>query len=642
MQRAQVKTAMRMSQHLNKQIQIFMTEERKESSIGNRRRKSTAYSNFSQLQQLFKKTNIKPVYFVIPALFGLGAALFEGISIAALMPLVKGIVGMNFSFVGDIPVFKYVIETFPQIFDGNSPIFVMLLIVVFAAALLKNVSQYISSVESAYLVRKFSSGLRKLVFDRYLVFGKMFFDRTSHGYLQSVLLGSTGSIGACMAALNEVFQSFFILIIYVCIMFFISWKLTVFSILFIPLIFFFWGWLIKKIKKTSKRLIDLHNYFNRDIFNTLSCMSVVKLYTSEDKEKIAFNKTSDRMQELELSMDKKQFFIGPAQDIAMLIIVLLLISVASWMVIKEKNGNVANFLIYFYLIKRCTSILGQFNHLRAMIATITGPLMNMRDILDDNGKFFIHEGKRNFTGIEKNIELKNLTFSYREGVDVLKDASFIIERNKVTALVGPSGSGKTTIINLIMRFYDLTPGPIRIDGIPINDFHLKSLRKHMALVSQDTLLFNDTLRNNIAYGLNRTVTDEELLEVIKKARLYDFLVKLPNKLDTYIGDRGVLLSGGEKQRVSIARALLKGADILILDEATSSLDTRTEQMIQEAIDEAVKDKTVIVIAHRLSTIRNSDKIVVIENGQVLEEGALNYLLSKKGKFYEYWETQKFY
>jgi len=198
------------------------------------------------------------------------------------------------------------------------------------------------------------------------------------------------------------------------------------------------------------------------------------------------------------------------------------------------------------------------------------------------------------------------------------------------------------LINLILCFYECPPSSIFVDDCDIKEFTAKSLRKHTALVSQETLLFNDSLRANIVYGLHRDVSEEEFIEISKKARLYDFIMSLPDKLDTLIGDRGVMLSGGEKQRVSIARALLKKAEILILDEATSSLDTHTERLIQEAIDEAVKGRTTIVIAHRLSTIRNADKIIVIGNGRVAEEGSLNELLAKKGKFYEYWEEQKFF
>ncbi len=199
-------------------------------------------------------------------------------------------------------------------------------------------------------------------------------------------------------------------------------------------------------------------------------------------------------------------------------------------------------------------------------------------------------------------------------------------------IVGPTGSGKTTLINLILRFYDSPPASIMIDGVDIREFSFKTLRNHMALVSQDTLLFNDTLKNNIIYGLDREVTEKELIDTLQKARLQEFILSLPKGLDTSIGDKGIRLSGGERQRLSIARALLKNADILILDEASSSLDTKTEIFIQQAIEELMRGRTVICIAHRLSTIKGMDKIIVIEGGMLKEEGSLLELLEKKGKF----------
>ena len=209
------------------------------------------------------------------------------------------------------------------------------------------------------------------------------------------------------------------------------------------------------------------------------------------------------------------------------------------------------------------------------------------------------------------------------------------------AIVGPTGSGKTTLISLLLRFYDCPSSSILVDGVDIKEFNIKSLRNHIAFVNQDVMLFNDTLRNNIIYGFREEISDDVLLEVIRKARLDDLLNKLPDGLDTLIGDKGVKLSGGEKQRVAIARVLIRKSEILILDEATSSLDSKTEAFVHEAIDEAVKGKTSIVIAHRLSTIKNADKIVVLEDGKIVEHGSLNALLKKKARFYSYWAAQKF-
>ena len=225
---------------------------------------------------------------------------------------------------------------------------------------------------------------------------------------------------------------------------------------------------------------------------------------------------------------------------------------------------------------------------------------------------------------------------------ILNDINFSIEKGKVTAIVGETGAGKSTIVNLLLRFYDCPPNTIFIDGTDVRRFTVRSLRDHMALVTQEGYLFNDTLKNNILYGLKQDVSNKKLLKAIDKARLSDFVNNLPKGLDTVIGDRGVRLSGGEKQRLAIARAMLKSAEIIILDEATNALDAQTEKLIQGAIYEAIAGKTAIVIAHRFSTIRNADKIVVMENKKIIEEGTVSKLLEEKGKFYQYWQAQRFF
>jgi len=277
---------------------------------------------------------------------------------------------------------------------------------------------------------------------------------------------------------------------------------------------------------------------------------------------------------------------------------------------------------------------------RAHLAIESGRILAVNDILENTDKYFVTDGTKEFKLFERKIEFRKLNFSYGGGRNILKNIDTTIEKGKMTAVVGPTGSGKTTLINLVLRFYDCPSGTIFVDGEDIRNFTIKSLMSHIAVVSQDALLFNDTFRSNISYGFDGC-SDAMLFDVLKKARLYDLVKSLPRGLDTYIGDKGVRLSGGEKQRIAIARALFKRCEILIFDEASSSLDTKTERLIQEAIDEAVKDKTAIVIAHRLSTIKNADKIIIMNDGVVVEEGTLRDLLQKKGKFFEYWQDQKF-
>jgi ABC-type multidrug transport system fused ATPase/permease subunit len=298
-------------------------------------------------------------------------------------------------------------------------------------------------------------------------------------------------------------------------------------------------------------------------------------------------------------------------------------------------------MVYFYIVMNASSKFGTLSGFRGTLAAATGPLSEVRRIFTEEGKFFVRGGSKHFTGIGSEIACKDLSFSYDDDRTVLSHISFILPKGAMTAIVGPTGAGKSTLINLFMRYYDCPPQSIFVDGTDIREFTLESYLEHVALVSQETLLLHDSLRNNILYGIRREVGDAELNSVLKQARLTDFIGKLSQGVDTLIGDRGVRLSGGEKQRVSIARALLKGADILILDEATSSLDSETEKLIQEAIDEAVQGRTSIVIAHRLSTIRNADKIVVVQDGTIAEEGDLETLLQNKGAFSRLWEQQKF-
>lgn len=600
-------------------------------------------SDLLLLKGVLIRVGLKPASFALPVGLALAVAVFEGLSVWLLVSFAKGVVGMDFGFVKDLGVISGLLAALPPRFAAsNSVLFMALVSLVFLTFLMKNAAQYGASVGVARLVRKAGNNMRKLLLGRYMAFGKLFFDRASAGHLHSVLMNFTDKVASKLVDLQQFFTCAFMLLAYLGMMCYISWKLTAFVLVFFPVMNYFQISLIQRIRETSASQVSAQAEMSQKLFNILSGILLVKAYGTEAKELAAFSDTSDRIEEHEYSIDKKTFSIVPIQEVIVLALLLSLISAMALIISKDGAARLPAFLIYFYVIRRAAASFGILSQLKATLASISGPLTEVLDMLDDRDKHYVPAGTRTFPGLKSRIEFVDLDYSYVDGTRVLKGVTFAIEKGKITAIVGPSGTGKTTIINLLARFYECPPGAILVDGQDIAGLTVESLRANMALVGQDSVLLNDTLKANIAYGLNGGLTARELDEAVGKARLADFVSKLPAGLETGIGDRGVQLSGGEKQRVSIARAMLKRAEIMILDEATSSLDSGTEKLIQEAIDDMIAGKTAIVIAHRLSTIKRADKIVVLEDGRVVEEGTLTELLTKKGRFHRYWEDQKFY
>ena len=600
------------------------------------------YLRFIHLRDFSHLMGLKFRFFLIPASLSFATAFFDSFSVILLIPLLKGVIERNFAFVRETPVLKNIVSLFPQLVtDNNTSIFIFLIVLIFVVTAMRHILNYLAIISLAYQTNRFSNGLRKQLFSRYIKFGKLFFDRTNYGYVSNVLMRYGQVVSSQILSCQTAFIAILTLIVYLAWMFILSWKLTIIVIFIFPVLHYGLKNIIRKIKEISESSAVYVDKLAKKAFNVFSSMAMVKIYSNEEKEKKEFASLSDRVAGLAFRSVKAAKLIEPIQQLFVLLIMLFLIAIVAFIFVKQKTGEMSAFLVYFYILKRNIGFIGALNSLRASLAEVQGPIRRILEVLNDEDKCFVVGGKKELKGLKREIRINQLNFSYTKEVPVLENVSFSIPKSKMTAIVGPTGSGKTTIVSLILRFYDCPPSSIFIDGEDIRNFNIKFLMRHIALVSQETFLFNDTLKANIAYGLE-DISQEKLTEVTRKAQLYDLVMKLPKGFDTLIGDRGIQLSGGEKQRTSIARALLKEAEILILDEATSSLDTHTEQLIQKAIEEAVKGKTSIVIAQRLSTIKNADKIVVIENGKFIEEGSLNELLEKKGKFYHYWEEQKFY
>lgn len=304
------------------------------------------------------------------------------------------------------------------------------------------------------------------------------------------------------------------------------------------------------------------------------------------------------------------------------------------------NGalQVASLLTFFFVLFRLVPFIQDINGTRSFLSTLQGSADNVKKLLLTDHKSYFKNGKLQFRGLQRSVDLVSVDFGYDTDNLVLHNVTLTIEKGKTTALVGGSGAGKTTLADLIPRFYDVTEGNIYIDEIDVSKFEINSLRRKIAVVSQDTFIFNTSVWNNIAYGIPET-SDAEVHEAARLANALEFILEMPEGFDTQLGDRGVRLSGGQRQRIAIARALLRNPEILILDEATSALDSVTERLIQESLEKISVGRTVIAIAHRLSTIIKADKVVVLEQGRIVEQGKYQELLQQRGKFWEYHQMQ---
>lgn len=594
------------------------------------------------LRDCLRSAGLNPSSFAAPVALALGVGLFEAAGVWLLIPLTQGLMTADYGFLRDLPAVRRLTPFLPSLETASGgTLFAGLVLTVFAVFVAKNVMQYGSAATVALIVRRFANNTRKLLFARCLRFGKLFFDGTNSGYLQGVLINHTDKLATRLGDLQQFFTHLFTSAAYLAVMLNISAKLTLMVLVLFPVMHYSFEWLMQQLRLASQSFAGSQGDLSRKIANVLTCRPLVKANAMEARELAAMGEISDRVEKFEFSIDRRVLLILPIQEIIVMALILFLISSMALIVKAQGPVRIPSFLIFFYVLRRAAVSFGQMTSMKASLATVKGPLAEIQSLMDDAGKHVVAEGTKSFPGLASEIRCVDLRFSYSDRKPALCGVSMTVRKGETTAIVGPSGAGKTTIISLLSRFYDCPPGSILVDGEDIRGFSLRSLAPHFALVGQDTLLFDDTLRNNMAYGLEGPVSDERLLEVARRARIAELVSRLPKGFETPVGERGVQLSGGEKQRVSIARAMLKDAEILILDEATSSLDSTTEKLIQEAIDEMLKGRTAIIIAHRLSTIKKADKIVVLEGGAVAEEGSLAELLERQGLFHRLWQAQNF-
>lgn len=439
--------------------------------------------------------------------------------------------------------------------------------------------------------------------------------------------------------LQVAFRDPFLIIGYLTLMIGISWQLSLFAVIFLPIVGIVIGSIVKRLRHPAKRGQERMGDMVSVLDETLSGMKIVKGYNATTFIGNKFKKINADLSRILISMARRQQLASPMSEFLGITAVAVILVFGGTLVdggMVTGAGFIAFIAAFSQITRPLRSFIDQFANINQGVAagerifTIIDAMSSIEDKPD----------AKDFEGLKESIELRNVHFSYDGEREVINNVNIKIRKGETIALVGASGGGKSTLSELVPRFYDVTAGEVLFDGIPVSDYKQESLRSKMSIVSQETVLFNDSIEGNILMG-RPTATHEEVVEASKVANAHGFIMESPEGYDTNIGDRGTKLSGGQRQRLSIARAVLKNPEILILDEATSALDTESEKLVQEALTKLLEGRTSIVIAHRLSTIYNADRIYVIDQGRVAEEGTHQELLDKGGIYAHLIEMQSF-
>ncbi len=504
----------------------------------------------------------------------------------------------------------------------------------FAVFLLQAIASFLRMYFFTYATEGFLASLRSEAFGHIISLPMKFFNEKRVGELSSRIQADISLLQETfMTTIAEFFRGILTIVVGIILVSVYSFELTILILCTIPpivIIAVVFGKFIKKLSKQTQEKIAESNVVLEESFQGIIN---VKSFTNEKFEKSRYNKSVGEAKKLAIKNGIwRGAFIG-----LMILMGSSAIALFIWRAVLLKDageleiGELTSFVLYSIMVGASFAGIPQTF---AGIQKAIGSTENLFNIIDEKEEF-LNELKSETKAVQGKVEFKNVSFSYpsRKEIAVLNNISFEVEAGKKMALVGPSGSGKTTIANLLMRFYPISDGEILIDSENINKFDLTYIREQIGIVPQDVFLFGGTIKENIAYG-NTAASEEEIIEAAKKAFAWEFIERLPEKLETLVGERGIQLSGGQRQRIAIARAILKNPAILILDEATSSLDSESEKLVQQALDIVMEDRTSIIIAHRLSTIRKADKILVLDKGKMIEFGNHNDLIAKEGGLYK--------
>jgi len=591
-------------------------------------------------------------YAYLNIFFNVLYALFSTLSFVALIPVFKVIFSdqrvikvkptwqgwLNVKDYGENYLNWFIVNNIEK--HGDFKVLMMMVGVIISMFLLKNISNYLAMYFITFLRNGVLKDIRNELYDKIVTLPLSFYSEKSKGDTISRVSADVNEVrNSFLSILEMIVREPLTILFSLITMLILSPKLTLFVLVFIPISGFIISKIGKSLKKGSLKVQNEQGVFLSVLEETMSGLRIIKAFNVEKMFAKKFEDSNDRFYKYSNRLLNRQNLASPMSELLGIIVIGILLVYGGYLVFVDRTMDASFFVGYITLAYNILTPAKAISKASYSVKRGDGAANRILEFLETENHIKEIENPIEKENFENNVTLDNVSFKY-ENQYVLKNFSLTIPKGKTVALVGQSGSGKSTIANLVTRFYDVNEGSINIDDENIKNLSKKSLRSFLGLVNQDSILFNDTIANNLKVG-KEDATEDEVLEALKIANAWEFVKELPNGIHTNIGDSGGKISGGQKQRINIARAVLKNPPIMILDEATSALDTESERIVQDALENMMKNRTSIVIAHRLSTIQNADLIVVMQKGEIAEQGTHSELLSKNGAYKRLVEMQSF-